>query len=1184
MPSLQQLEEFASSFKDIGDEVANTPNYEDFPLPDTEPPEAFPPALNSETLDDLDSDFPDEDAEDVSAGGEEAAVAAPGGTGGGFNIDDLMGDMSDLTGSSADLSIPDMDLETPEMPPEEGETTETVNLDNLDLSDFNEGEESAAPDAGFTEDAGGLGDFDFGDSSEGGETVPETPEDEGLNFDDLPGFDESEDAPVEDTVQEIPADETVNLDDLGGFGLEDGEETAPPEESGGLDDIDLGGFGLEDGEETAPPEESGSLDDIDLGGFGLEDGEETAPPEESGSLDDIDLGGFGLEDGEETAPPEESGSLDDIDLGGFGLEDGEETAPPEESGSLDDIDLGGFGLEDGEETAPPEETGSLDDIDLGGFDLEDGEETAPPEDAPLDASSLFDEFDEGSEASTETAGAGEDLGSETLDGENTGGEDPSGEEAAGVFEGITGIEGIETPAEADDTFNKFSVEGGASPESGELPDDFSIDGLDTGKGAKAARPVSAAAEEDVEEIQLSEDDFRSLQETLSGYPLNLRIACEEIIAEQAVDPRLMSSMIKLLVRGAPAKETASLAGKILGRTITIPKGSGKQTGADFEAEQASFSYIFVRKFLPVLRIFTLAALALFVTGYLCWHFIINPIIANGIYKDGYERIQTGDYNRANDLFIRAFERHKKKDWFYRYAEAFRDMRQYQFAERKYDELLRVYPRDKKGALDYAAMETNQIKNYAKADQIIRTNILDYAVDDLEGLVALGENNLAWGGEDPERYEEARSVYSRLIARYGRQDPFLEGMLKYFIRTDKLNEVLPLQAHFMGNPKKRKITVPTLAELGGYLMDKKFEDVRSGVPDEYADRIEGIRDVLLRAIKEDPAFPEPYYHLARYYNHYNSVSEERATLENAIRMFDVAPEGTPKRAEYNVDSRRLYAEVLIRAKEFFPAVEQLSRGVRLYEDARDRGVLKSSPLFGRLYADLGDLAFFTQSGDMEAALRYYRTAEANGWSPPEIQYRMGVAHYELEQWEDSLERFFAISAEAPTNRRLLYALANTSYLRGDYYAAQSYYNRLMEILGSNRVRFPNLAPGSRPEGQDLAERIMVAENNLGVTLEALTRVSGSQTYRSHALGLFAESMRAWDVLTRNPETMTRMRPIRDLYGPGVNLAYLNSQSIIHSIPSYDQQIFMRIDRDMPEPSDWENLVPRDYRLSENLYTE
>ncbi|MDR0447731.1 MAG: tetratricopeptide repeat protein, partial [Treponema sp.] len=637
----------------------------------------------------------------------------------------------------------------------------------------------------------------------------------------------------------------------------------------------------------------------------------------------------------------------------------------------------------------------------------------------------------------------------------------------------------------------------------------------------------------------------------------------------------------LLIRGAPAKETASLAGKILGKPIVIPKGYAKKTGAELEAEQASFGYIFKHSILPVLRLAAMVALIAGSLVYLVWSFAVIPIMAENRYKEGYTLLKSGQYIQANDQFKKGFELKRAKKWFYRYAEAFRDERQYIYAEQKYDELLRVYPRDKKGALDYAAMETNIIKNFEKADRIIRTNILDYAVNDREGLLALAENSLAWGEIEKDRYEDARASYARLLEKYGRKDFYLEGMLKYFIRTDKLNEVMKLQSHFMSDPKKRKITVPALAELGGYLIDKQFADTE-GVPDEFTDKIDGIRDVLVRAIRTDGSYPESYYHLARYYHRYGSVSEERQSLRDAIRTFAVSPEESARRVSYRIDAIRRHAEILINAKEFFPAEEELITGVQLYENALSRQVFKNPvPELGRLYANLGDLEFFVKEGNMDAALAFYEKSEQNGWSPPEIRYRMGVAHYQNEDWEDALQRFFALTSDMPNNKRLLYALGNTTYLRGNYFAAQGYYNRLMDLLDAERVNFPVLVPGNKPDGQDLTERIMVANNNLGVTLENLTRISGNTSYRSRALYLLAESIRAWDVLTRDPESMTRMRPIRDLYGPGINLPYLNVQNILHPSPAYDQQIFLRIDRDSLEPSPWENIIPRDYHLSDQL---
>ncbi|MDR2630773.1 MAG: tetratricopeptide repeat protein [Spirochaetaceae bacterium] len=1138
MPSLEQLNEFKSSFKDLGNEALTMANnqlfMEDVELPGGEPPLPFPEGLE---------------------GGPDSAL-----------------DMPDLAGLN--LDAPPESFSGPETP------TGSAGFD-------------AAPEPDFS--AGG--DFDFGDLL-GGDAV------ESVLSQDLPDIPDIPDVPdVPEGGETFPAEGSEDLpeDLLSGFAedLEDSFLAEPPGPAGELSV----------GEEEPAGTESVPAGDTDFSGFEFPDidlsqamdmgGEfrEGEPAPAGAAPDAAEPEGFteGFTEPEGFAEPEgftepdqpegftepdqpgaEISGAADFDLGDIG-DFGAPEAAADQGAEPDGMEGTGFDMADfGAD--PDAGFGFPESMDLGGESIEDAapepdETEAPPEEGDGSFSDLnIPDFEETGEAADEAGFP------------DTGLDVPAAD---------TGFPG------AGDPFDTFDLGGETwTPPPGETPDtpdfsappddfgDFSLDGIDdtgtpgTGPSRTSPGRTAPAASENIEEIRLSEEEYNRLQDTLSSYPLNLRIACEELIAEQAVAPDLMSALIKLLTRGAPAKETAALAGRILGRAIPIPKGYAKQTGAELEAEQASFGYIFVHSFLPVLRLFGAIALVVLCLGYLIWRFVVTPLQAEDLYKKGYTALQSGEYARANELFLQGFEKRRVKNWFYRYAEGFRDERQYIYAERKYDELLRVFPRDKKGALDYAAMETYYRYNYEKADMILRTNILDYAVNDREGLMALAENNLAWGEVDPSRYEEARAAYARLLEKYGRTDSVLEGMLKYFIRTDQLDEVLPLQAYFMEKPKKRKISVPTLAELGGYLLDKKFTEVE-GVPDEYVDRIEGIRDVLLRAVKADENYPEPYYHLARYYNRYGSTAEERQTLEKAVRIFDGAREETPKRAAYRVDAHRRYAEVLINAKEFFSAEEELIRGVRIYEDARARQVLKTQGEFGRLYADLGDLEFFVKEGDMAAALRFYQEAERNGWSPPEIQYRMGAAHYQNEAWEEALRYFFALTPFMPNNKRLLYALGNTAYMRGNYFAAQGYYNRLMDLLTAERVRFPNLAPGSRPDEQDLAERIMVADNNLGVTLETLTRISGDTGYRTRALGLFSESIRAWDVLTRDPETMSRMRPIKDLYGPGINLGYLNAQNILHPEPDYELQLFMRIDRDALEPSPWESLVPRDYQLSDQL---
>jgi tetratricopeptide (TPR) repeat protein len=219
--------------------------------------------------------------------------------------------------------------------------------------------------------------------------------------------------------------------------------------------------------------------------------------------------------------------------------------------------------------------------------------------------------------------------------------------------------------------------------------------------------------------------------------------------------------------------------------------------------------------------------------------------------------------------------------------------------------------------------------------------------------------------------------------------------------------------------------------------------------------------------------------------------------------------------------------------------------------------------------------------METALQSYGAAERSGYAAPEMLYRMGAAHYTLRNWGEALNYLFTASQAMPLNRRILYALGNTTYLRGDYFAAQAYYNRLLDILEADRARFPLVAPNDSAKERELAERLMTARNNMGVTLEALTKSTGNNAYRSRAFGLYAESERAWDVLTRNPQTMTRLGPLPGQSGPGVNPAYLNVQNALHPVPGYEPQFFYRIDKDVLEPSAWEELAPTATPLSEGL---
>jgi tetratricopeptide (TPR) repeat protein len=327
---------------------------------------------------------------------------------------------------------------------------------------------------------------------------------------------------------------------------------------------------------------------------------------------------------------------------------------------------------------------------------------------------------------------------------------------------------------------------------------------------------------------------------------------------------------------------------------------------------------------------------------------------------------------------------------------------------------------------------------------------------------------------------------------------------------------------------------------------------------------------MRAITQDPSLPESYYHLARYYDHYGNHELERTLLEAGEQAFDKAKIESVKRTEYHIDNEHRLAKLYCENREFFGAENELVRAASLYEDAVSRGIINRTPEFGSIYADLGDIEYFTKSGDMNAALRYYNKAESNGYCPPPVNYRMAVAQYRLGNLEDAQRRFFDVSMNMLDNSKLLFALGNVSFLRGDYRAAQGYYEKLVAVLHPQTANLSTMTGSTNLEDRDVIARLMMARNNLGADYQMLANQTGEANYNAESLALYAESSGAWEALTRDPVTMQRPGA-GSLATPGVNLGFLNTRNSLRPLSDARPQIFNQIDRDVLDPSPWETLM-------------
>ena len=125
------------------------------------------------------------------------------------------------------------------------------------------------------------------------------------------------------------------------------------------------------------------------------------------------------------------------------------------------------------------------------------------------------------------------------------------------------------------------------------------------------------------------------------------------------------------------------------------------------------------------------------------------------------------------------------------------------------------------------------------------------------------------------------------------------------------------------------------------------------------------------------------------------------------------------------------------------------------------------------------------------------------------------------------------------------------MRSDNFAAQGYYEKLVDILDAERSRLGIMFPQTNSEHNDIVDLYLKASNNLGVTQYRLARQTGDSVLNAKAFTNLTASVRAWDALTRNHQTLVKM--------PGSNLAERNISYMSHPVSDYEPSIYTEIPR-------------------------
>jgi len=653
-------------------------------------------------------------------------------------------------------------------------------------------------------------------------------------------------------------------------------------------------------------------------------------------------------------------------------------------------------------------------------------------------------------------------------------------------------------------------------------------------------------------LQISESDLAKFLALLALYPLNLRIAVEEYLSGTAGTELQKMELVHSILNNASVKRVAHVLEDALSRVIVIPKDFEKKSVEEYEKEKSSLRYVIKNRILPAATLFTLVSVLVACTVFLGYRFIYKPIVAETLYQKGYAAIEDARYTQSIEYFDLAVKEWEKKKWYFKYASAYRKHKQFINAELMYERVVARYPRDRSGYLEYAEMLRTELRNFEKAEEVLKRRMLVEFVNDRDGLLLLGDNYLDWAEEDPSKFEAARLTYATLIERYGPEDPFLARMMRYFIRTDNLAEVLPLKDHFMS--KRAKIGAADLVELGGYLIDKRYNP-KPGDSEALRSRIEDVKRLLERALKADRSSPEANYNMGRFLIYNYKYELAAVALEESLRLFEDATTMSPKRVFTHVDAFRLAGEALIQSKRYLDAQSYYARGISLYEEQRMNRSVRQDRRIGVLYSDYADVDYFV-SNDLDSALVNYRKAVSELNDTASIRYRIGYVEYQKQDYESAIADLAVAHSRESDDQNTLFGYGNALFRRGDYFAAQGLYERLMDNLENEKIRKGVLLPQIREDHGEFVERYMHSANNLGVILNRLAARTGDSQKNGRALALLADSARAWDALTRNPKTLVRAQ--------GANLAFLNIQNMTHPRSTFVPEIYS----DIPKTLDGE----------------
>ncbi|WKC57893.1 hypothetical protein [Borrelia sp. P9F1] len=610
-------------------------------------------------------------------------------------------------------------------------------------------------------------------------------------------------------------------------------------------------------------------------------------------------------------------------------------------------------------------------------------------------------------------------------------------------------------------------------------------------------------------------------EHLNSYPRNLRIAVAEALTKDNISRYKLEALIDLVEQNKKGlKFIAKFAGDIVGRSVKLPVIYYK--AEEFSRLEQKLSYRISKALVPILKMSLLIVSMTFVAFYLLVDVMFFYVASDIKYREGMSYIYENKGNLAKSAFKDAYYMRPSDKWFLAYAQAFEDMRDFDSAEEKYEELFTVDPFsegapkrrrkrfNKNGYVSYATMKM-RLGEYSEANLIL-DEIISYDLYDRDALMTKGDNYFKWAQTDPRYYRDSINSYTILLARHGHEKEILFKLFNAYIEAGadkemenvnsfiKANEGIDIDEVVYTRYVKRLIDryvdftvynkrINNLSRNLKYfsaqmnLLNKEFANFKSGDGKTVLDALNDvnlnseIEYILRRILTNNPNYNKALFENGRYSYYIGDFKKAEGYLLTALNGF--RRENLIENSADKIIAYRILADIYEKQDDSLKASNIIGLALSDYDFYKRNGLIRGTRELSLVYEKQGDILRSLKG--FKAAISSYNAAINEGVNSPDVYYKVALLSYKEDNYKEALNYLFKIENMSgfSNNNEVLGLIAAVLYKMGDFVASRSYYVRILENLDVEKSSIL----GFRPNDNNYHRALLIKEienyNNLGI---------------------------------------------------------------------------------------------------------